>query len=270
MGKTKKIYVIKASKEREEFKKEKVMKTCLRAGASREFAREVADKVARKVYNGMPTREILKIILVLLKKKPEVAERYDLKRGIMNLGPSGYPFEKFIARVLEEYGYKTKVGKILRGKYARHEVDVIASNKEKWMIECKYHNAVGIYTGMKVALYTYARFLDLEKHFDKPWLVCNTKCSSSVLRYAKGVGLRIMSWNYPKKDSLENLISAKALYPVTILRSVNKLAKERFSKEGIVLAKDILECKDLGKKTGLQSRLVKKIVADAEKVVGKK
>jgi hypothetical protein len=105
----------------------------------------------------------------------------------MSLGPSGFPFEIYFAKILENYNYKTKVDNIIPGKIILHEVDIIAEkNKKKYMIECKYHNEIGVHTKLHVAMYTYARFLDVKK-YDIPWLVTNTKCVDVALDYAKGV-----------------------------------------------------------------------------------
>ena len=55
----------------------------------------------------------------------------------------------------------------MKGKCASHEIDVIADKGDslRYMIECKYHNSQGIYTGLKEALYTHARFLDLNNGY---------------------------------------------------------------------------------------------------------
>ena len=120
------IYIKKASGDKEIFDKKKIQKTILKAGASKQFAGEVADKVEKKVYDGISTKKILTTTIDLLKEKPEIASRYDLKRAIMSLGPSGFPFEKFFAAILENYGYETKVGNFVSGKNVKHEVDIIA------------------------------------------------------------------------------------------------------------------------------------------------
>ena len=111
----------------------------------------------------------------------------------MGLGPTGFPFEKYIAEILKEYGYATKVGEVVKGYCVSHEVDVIAQKgKECFMIECKYHNKRGRRLDVKVAMYIYARFLDIKraqekikehkKHFHQAWLVTNTKCTREAIR----------------------------------------------------------------------------------------
>ncbi len=264
------MYVTKASGEKEEFNIEKVRKTCLRAGASEKLASKIAEEVERKVYEGITTKEILHLILRLLKEEPKAATRYDLKRAIMSLGPAGFPFEEFMAEVLRNYGYKTTVGGILKGKCISHEIDIVAEKENKrYLIECKYHNAPGIYTDLKVVMYSYARFLDLRENFDQAWLICNTKCSRNARKYAKCVDLKITSWRYPGKESLEKMIEREKLYPVTILRSVTRFTKDRLFRAKIMLAKNLLDygVEDFKRMTGLPESTVNRIRKEVRWVI---
>jgi|TARA_Y100000310_G_scaffold127024_1_gene126048 hypothetical protein len=261
------MYVIKASGKKEEFKPKKIFNTLLRAGASRKLADEIVKEVQKRVREGTTTREILDIALGLLKNKnPEINARYDLKRAVMRLGPTGFPFEKFFAEVLENYGYQTQVGKIVQGKLINHEIDVVAKKDKNYMVECKYHNSLGIYTNIKVALYVYARFLDLKEKFGQPWLSTNTRLSRSAITYTKGVGMKVTSWQYPKEDCLRSLIEKKKLYPITILKTIDDSVKFKLVNSGIVLAIKLLDydLKDLKRKTGISENILKKIMDEAK------
>jgi len=154
----------------------------------------------------------------------------------------------------------------MRGKIIVHEVDIIAKKEKSYMIECKYHNEPGTSTSLHPALYTYARFLDLREKPDMPWLVTNTKCSQDAEDYARGVGLKITSWNFPKNKSLQKLISLKKLYPITILKTINDNTKEKLFQAKIVIAKDILNypVKDLMEKTGLDEKEIHKILEEVK------
>ena len=244
------MWVVKASGETEKFDPSKIKRTCLRAGASEELANKIVEQVRKKAYDGISTREILGIALKLLsKEKPNIAARYDLKGAMFRLGPAGFVFEHFIGEVLKEYGYQTRVHNILKGFCVSHEVDVVASKENKsFMIECKYHNLQGIYTGLREVLYTYARFLDLcegSKHnlcqrFEQPWLVCNTKFSDDTIQYAQCKGIRLVGWSYPEGNSLENLIENKKLYPITMIRSLDADSIDKLASASFILAIDLL------------------------------
>lgn len=75
----------------------------------------------------------MKIAQEKLKERNEqaLAIRYDLKRALMELGPSGYPFEKLISDLLRKFGYRTKTNLTLQGKCVSHEIDVIAEKDGK-------------------------------------------------------------------------------------------------------------------------------------------
>jgi len=270
------INIIKASGEKAIFKKNTIEKTALRAGASRKLAQEVANKVSKKVKEGTSTKEILNLTLKSLKNNPVVAARYDLKRAIMMLGPSGFAFEEFFAQVLQNYGYTTKTGIELRGKMVNQEVDILARKKLGYMIEAKYHNQIGIHTDTKVAMYTYARFLDVKSNsknkVDKPWLVTNTRVTGSALQYSKGVGLKVTGWAYPKNEPLQKLIEDKALYPITIFKGLSESVKQKLFSSKIVLAKDLAnhKLKDLSRKTGLSEKKLNDILNEAKHICGNK
>lgn len=257
------MQVIKYSGEVEQFNPRKIYRSILEAHGSRHLANEAIAEVKRYYHKNITTEEILNILINFLKREPGVSERYDLKRAIMSLGPSGFPFEIFIANLLKHHGYKTEAGVKLKGKMIYQEVDVVAQRGKKFMIECKYHNEPGIITKLHPAMYTYARFLDLQKYrFDQPWLVTNTKCSHDARKYAEGVNLKITSWNYPKNSSLQILIDEKKLYPITILKSLPDGIKEKLYSSKILITKDLLDYsqKELMRKLNLSEKEVGKII----------
>ncbi len=220
----KKILVTKANGQLVPFDPNKVRSTCIRAGASRKFAKVIIRKIYPKLYDGISTREIYHHVLEFLGSDDRgkiIKHRYRLKESIRLLGPSGFPFENFVARVLENHGYQVlALRKIVTGVCVNHELDIIVHNSElnrKYFVECKYHNSPGIFTGLKESLYTHARFLDLKDEFGGEMLVCNTKVSTDVITYGRCINQTVISWRYPPNCGLEKMIEEKGLYPITIL-----------------------------------------------------
>lgn len=244
--------IIKASGDKQKFNKEKLRSSLKKAGASLKIADEISRTVERNIHSGVRSEEILNQVTRRLKKTdPVITARYSLKKAIMELGPTGFPFEKYVAELLREYGYSIRVGQIIKGHCIKHEIDVIAQKgKERLIVECKYHNHRGIRSDIKVALYTHARFLDIERSrgkmpnymnfSNKSLLVTNTKCTSEAIRYGKCVGLKIISWRYPKHESLEYLIEKKKLYPITVLPALTRRSKEVLVSNNLMLVKDLL------------------------------
>ncbi|MBU3957474.1 MAG: restriction endonuclease [Nanoarchaeota archaeon] len=285
------MLVTKASGEREKFNPEKLKQTCLRAGAPEQLAEKVVVEVEKKIFEGISTKQILKIALGILDREmPHVAAKYDLKGAIMRLGPAGFEFENLIGELLREYGYQTSVHNILKGYCVGHEVDVIAEKmvdgkKETGMIECKYHNASGIFSGVKDVLYTYARFEDLQRgakfsgiKFTRCWLASNTKFSSDVIKYANCMKITLIGWKYPEKiderdknavPSLKRMLDEKRLYPITALRTIDRDSQEKLAAAGLMFCKDLVrnKMKEL-ERTGISRRKLKEMIAEAETVCG--
>jgi ATP cone domain len=147
------------------FSASKLRQSLQRSGASPEITENVISEIQSQLYEGMSTKQIYQHAFKLLKKfsKPQAA-KYKLKNAIMELGPTGFPFEKYFAEILRYQGYSVKVGEIVKGHCVNHEIDVIAEKGNmKFMIECKFHNATGINCDVKVPLYIHSRFKDVEK-----------------------------------------------------------------------------------------------------------
>jgi len=240
------VYVVKASGERERFDPRKIERTLRRAGAGRATRQEVLARVQERVYDGITTAEILKMVRRFLREAERTAEmRYDLKHAIMRLGSGGFAFESYFAGVLESHGYATVVGRRLEGRCAVHEVDIIAEGEgRRMLVECKYHSSPGVYTNLKEALYTYMRFLDLReagRTFHEVWLATNTKASRDARRFARCRGMRLTTWASPPRRSLRDLVEGKRLYPVTSLPSADGEVLRRLTRAKLVLVRDLVE-----------------------------
>ena len=234
------LQVLKASGEYEPFSEEKVRSSLERAGADKPTIDQLVTHVKGELYEGIPTQKIYSHIFDLLRhKKSNLASRYNLKEAIMQLGPTGFPFERFVAGILVVNGYQVEGDKIVEGKCVTHEIDVAAQkDSEKFMIECKYHNRQGTKTDVKVALYIQARFLDVQSAFNQAWLVTNTKATIEACDYAQCVGLKLISWNWPPDGSLRDLIEKSGLHPITSL-DLSHGDKQRLLAKGIVFQKDL-------------------------------
>jgi Holliday junction resolvase len=247
------ISIVKASGQSEDFDIRKLVDSLIRSGASEDVALEIAQKVAAQITPRLRTKHIFRMARKLLRKYNRAADmRYSIKRAIYALGPAGYQFEQYFARILKEYGYAVEVNRILNGYCVTHEVDVFAvKDSAGFVIECKYHSNGGIPTDVKTALYIYSRFADIKKAYESApehsirirqgWLVTNTRCSSDAIKFAECMGLRIVSWRYPQQESLEKMIENKRLYPVTILTSVKRNILDILFRNTFILAKDIAD-----------------------------
>lgn len=267
-------YIVKSDGRSVPFNFGKVKATCIRAGASNKLATQVAKKISEKIYPGIHTRQIYRMVLEALAIDDQnvVGHRYRLKESIMQMGPAGFPFENYVSAILAACGFDIKSHRSkVKGTCVTHEIDIVATNgnMNKYMIECKFHNSSGIYTGIKEALYTHARFLDLKGQFDKEMLVCNTKVSDDAITYGKCVDQEILSWRYPEGKGLEKIIEDKGLYPITIL-GLNKKELQKLSESNMMLAKDLLDLDSyqLYKQVQIPARRIEVLQSLAKRIIG--
>ena len=245
--------IIKENGDRVRFSKAKVELSLRRSGASPRVAKSIANKVANEITKKSTTSDVYRHAYDLLKKEGEhpTAARYNLKKAIQALGPTGFPFEQFIARLLEYRGLKTEVGVVVQGRCVTHEIDVLATdeNKERY-VECKFHRRGGYATDVKVPLYIRSRFQDIEDYFEdmgdtskyrQPWIVTNTRFSDDAIQYAECSGIKLIGWRYPHGNGLEHLVEEIGLYPVTVLSFLNDTEKAKLLKKDIVLCVDIVK-----------------------------
>jgi hypothetical protein len=212
------IIILKADGNKEAFDLEKLRASLLRSGATAEAVESVVTHVMPELKDGMSTHEIYEhAYKALAEWKQPIAERYSLRRAIMNLGPTGFLFENLVAEILKEKGFDVLTDQVVLGVCVPHEVDVVAWNPQKLiMVEAKFHNELGTKSDLKVALYVKARIDDLKQNtfnyggkdrkLDEGWLITNTKFSSTALHYGICNNMIMIGWNYPEKGNLQDMI----------------------------------------------------------------
>lgn len=244
------VKVTKSDGTTEYFKVEKLRRSLRRAGATAEEVNSIILEMTDQVYEGMQTQEIYRIAFSLLRKKTfVVAARYSLRRALFSLGPTGFPFEKFLARLFVKQGYETRTGINIQGHCALHEIDIAAFHKTHSFVgEAKFHSRPGVKTDLQVAMYSYARLLDLRDNqicaesicgIKEFWLITNTKFTSSAEKYGECVGLSMLSWDYPRRNNLHDHIQRAKIYPITAMQSLSSSQTE------ILINSDIITCQDL-------------------------
>ena len=247
------IDIIKSSGEKTKFSLDKLRNSLNHSGAEHNLVEEIVEKVRDELYEGISTNEIYNRAYALLKKKKSVfASKYKLKKAIYELGPTGFPFERFISALLEYSGYSTKVDVILDGICVTHEIDVVAEkNGQTNIIECKFHGEEGRNCNVKIPLYIHSRYNDVKSHWatkkkeakilDKGWVVTNTRFTEHAIQYGKCAGLYLLSWDYPFKDALKDRIDRLGLYPITVSTLLTNREKQ------FLLTRDVILCQQLWK-----------------------
>ena len=275
------IIITKASGKKEPFAKSKLYQSLLRAGAPATLANQILKAVELDLREGMSTKNIYKIAYKLLSKAERpIAGRYHLKNGIMELGPSGFPFEKYVSEILAHQGYTVQVGKIVDGKCVKHEVDIIAEKGEQhFMIECKYHNSPGIFCDVKIPLYIHARFKDIESQwmkipghgakFHQGWVVTNTRFTTDAITYSSCAGLKVISLDFPVIGSLREMIEETGLYPLTCLTSLTQQEKKSLLEKKVVLCIEVCQRPQLLSELNIPSKRIEAILKEGNQLCHK-
>lgn len=276
--KEKPIFIKKNSFDVEPFSTQKLEHSLLRSGASKEEIENIISKIEPDIYDGISTNEIYKKAYAYLKKSNRTsASRYSLKRAIFDLGPTGYPFERLVAALLREKGFKTSVSVILNGECVTHEIDVLAEKEGSvYAIECKFHSDANAVSNVKIPLYINSRFLDIQKqwntnpknttHLKQGWLVTNTRFTIDAINYAKCVGLTLISWDYPSKNGIKENIDTYGLYPITTLTTLTLKEKHQLIENDIVLVKELYENKIVLEKMQITSDRIVKILNEVKEL----
>lgn len=275
------ISITKSDGTKQLFEEEKLIQSLKRVGAADDVIADVIDQVEGEMKDGMTTSEIYSRAFELLKKHSyHAALKYSARRAIFELGPDGFPFEKFVARIFQAWGYEAVTDQILLGNCVEHEVDVVAwKEKELAMVEAKFHNEFGLKSDLKVVLYVKARYDDLsEKDFDfggakrrltERWLFTNTKFTDKAIKYAECNNLKLLGWNYPSKGNLHDIIEGYAMHPITSLTSLSKQQKHDLIGRGILLCSDIAINPIILHEVGVSDILVPKILEETKTLVSK-
>jgi hypothetical protein len=234
---------------KQQFDRNRIIHTCLRNGASEDSARKIADSIASDLYEGMATREILELVWSHLgRHHPESLARIDLRMALSILS-SKPDFENYVSLILRNLGYTVQSNRVLRGKCVEHEIDAIAQKESRtYYVEIKHHRRAHTYTSLDVPMKVWATLQDLAEgkklghhniSFTNSLILCNTKFTNHARTYADCVGIDHIAWKSPAPNGLENIIERNGLYPVTLLRDVDRRLQRTLIDNGILLLRQL-------------------------------
>ncbi len=270
------VLVTKADGEQEPFDPAKLEFSLERVGASSTVRARIAARVLRELKPGMTTEEIYRHAFDMLRKEEStpIAARYSIKRAVFELGPSGFPFEQFLAEILRAHGWNARTGVALTGRCAPHEVDVLAVKQGKRIgIEAKFHNEPGGKTDIKDALYVHARYEDLKNspeassRLDEGWLVTNTRFTRNAIRYAQCSNLTLIGWDYPRTQNLLSLIEEAHVHPLTCLTTLSEGEKHRLLEQKVVLCKTVAS-RHVLEEYGVKPARIPQVLEEAQQLCG--
>lgn len=253
------------------FEEAKLRRSLLKSGANETQVEHVLTQIASQLYDGISTKKIYTLAFELLKSESNAkAARYNLRAALELLGPAGFYFEKYVSFLFRDEGYRTKINLNLQGKCVSHEVDlVVQKDNEIKMIECKFHANRDIISDVKIPMYILSRFNDLKsvKHpiFSEKdeitfcLIVTNNRFSDDAVQFATCSGIELLSWDFPKANSLRNKIDTAHLYPITCLTTLTLEEKQKLLEQEIIIVRQLNENSDSLSFVGINKERIKNI-----------
>lgn len=247
------IHVKKYSGELVPFDPVSLKHSLSRSGATEKEVDKVFAQIRHKLYDGISTRELYELAFDLLKGHRDVyAARYSLKKALRDLGPDGFYFEEWVAKLFESNGYEAVTGQTVQGHAVTHEIDVVAMNDERLlMVECKFRNDIDAKISVTTPMYFMSRILDISgidyTFFNKTrkltagWLVTNAYFTSDSMKFAEYHKMNLLGWDYPKDKSLKLRVDENGEYPITCLTQLSTQEKRVLLKRQCIQVKDILK-----------------------------
>lgn len=270
--------IVKQSGSIVDFNRDKLKSSLLKSGASKLVVEEVLSTIDKQLYEGISTKKIYKLAFSLLKKSSNShAARYNLRAAIQLLGPAGFFFEKYIARLFLSEGYFTQTNLFLSGKCVGHEVDIVI-NKNNYIeiIECKFHSGRETNSDVKIPMYILSRYNDLKDKVHRVytkndkisacWIVTNNRFTADAIAFASCSGLKLLSWDYPEKTSLRIKIDNEHLYPVTCLTTLTLAEKDKLMVLDVILAQEIVDNLETLSTIGLSPNRIKHVIKEVSEL----
>lgn len=270
--------VVKHSGAVVDFNPDKLIDSLLKSGADQYTADVILKEIRKEIFEGISTKSIYKKAFALLKNNTNShAARYNLRAAIDMLGPEGFFFEKYIARIFESENYEIKTNVILQGNCVSHEIDVlIKKNNAVAMVECKFHGGKKGVSDVKTPLYVFSRFNDLrtknytlfsnKEKIINCWIVTNTRFTTDAITFAECSGINLMSWDYPEKGSLKSRNNLDCLYPVTCLTTLTKAEKDTLLRLDVILVKELIGNHLVLNEIGISHNRIKNVLKEVSEL----
>lgn len=266
--------IIKTDGSIERWDGSKLLRSLRRAGASDTAAESIRQTIEATMSEREESTQIYRRAFMMLRREGRAAAaRYSLRRALFEFGPSGHPFEDFVAELFKTEGWNVLPRQILQGQCVPHEVDVYAErNGEYLAAELKYHNNPGYKTDVKIALYVKARMDDIWANaknggtakLDHGYLITNTKFTHQAIDYGNCSGITLIGWNYPHNGNLYDRIVASGLYPITTLTSLRKAEKRLLIDQNISTTELLRSRRELLREIGVAPERIGRIIMEID------
>lgn len=247
----KKLKVTKWNGVKQVYNPKKILDTLDRYGVTGREAEDILAEVESKLVPGIRTSKILRLLHHKLDEKEKMGRLKRDLRSALSMMKSAPDFEEYVRLILSSEGYDVKPNVVIRGHCVKHEIDgVLEKDGEMTYLETKHHRRRHSYTHFNVSLSAKAKFDDIKRGFEeglngydfsRVLIVCNTRMTEHARRYSECVGIDHIGWKTPPGRGIDSMITEVGVYPVTILRSVERRERDALSRIEIVTLQQLLE-----------------------------
>jgi hypothetical protein len=98
------------------------------------------------------------------------------------------------------------------------------------------------------------------------WITTNSRFTSDAIDFSKCSGLNLLSWDYPKNNSLKTKNDIDCLYPVTCLTTLSIAEKDKLLILDILLVKELVNNAEKLEKIGLSSSRINNVLKEAREL----
>lgn len=273
------IYVTKADGSKQPFDRSKVYRTCLKMGLPREYIEAVCRRVEERIYDGIATKDILRIV----REEASLLDSsyswmVDLRSAISRLR-SKPDFEQYVRLILEALGFQVAPNQLIKGECVEYELDgLLVRDNQVYILEVKHHINPHEKVDLTVVLKVRAIIEDLLAGYEKKlnqirvsggYIVTNAKFTDHALRYARCKGINLLGWG--TYEDIEKVIVENKLQPLTIVGDIGEEELHTLADTGIVTLKQLtmFTADGLSRITGIEVDRCREILAKAYEVFKK-
>jgi len=188
-------------------------------------------------------------------------------------------FEEFIQLLLSSNGFEVDPNRILVGNCGEHEVDAVArKDGVTYFVEAKHHFNYHALTGLDESRIARAILEDVTEayesrktgqRFDRAMIITNTKYSEHAVNYGRCRNILQIGWNTPVDLSVQHMIEATNLYPLSCLKDLKRDVRAQLANSGVVVMKQVVEgnLAELSGKTRVPKQILEEIRGQVEQTM---
>lgn len=105
-----------------------------------------------------------------------------------------------------------------------------------------------------------------KRSISKCIIVTNNKFTTDAIQFGECSGLSMLSWDYPQKNGIKDLVDRFRVYPVTCLTTLTKAEKDQLLILDCITIKDLIQHPDYLKTIELSHNRIINVLKEANQL----